>query len=370
MRKIHNTLVHRNICEEHGIFDLFPCPWPGCPKGIPESEFEVPSLIQGKESTIYQRHEWINLAQEKYYTWQEKDFPNWFFCKKTLWSEAKRRKLITSSPVKTIYHYTSIEGFMGILDSRSLWFTDYSYLNDRKELCHGIDVIRRVAGEIQEQSSNAKTCKLLSSWQDNLQTIDNGVWIASFSSDGDSLSQWRAYGGIAIGFDIHSILLNANYVFVHPVVYNEHSQHELAKIYLNHLCQAYSEDISTNLLEQTPNLYHEKNQFVELASIFKDSSFRDEHEYRAVLIEHSRLTESVGLKKPKKHFRHTNGHIIPYVSSNEIYPLDGQKSTLEFEEIVLGPNSDEMLERGIREMLVDHGMGGVSIKRSKVPYRT
>ena len=34
---------------------------------------------------------------------------------------------------KLIYHYTSSSGLLGILSSESLWFTDFSVLNDESE---------------------------------------------------------------------------------------------------------------------------------------------------------------------------------------------------------------------------------------------
>jgi hypothetical protein len=335
-----------------------------------ENEFEVASLIPDKEPDVYQRHEWLSSGGEKYYTWQKNGFPGWFACKKALWSEARRRKLIKANRTEIVYHYTSIDGFMGILGSRSIWLTDYSYLNDRREIEHGVDIVRGVAEAMLKQSNNNAISELLESWINNLQNINERVCIASFSADGDSLSQWRAYGTIAIGFEVSKFTQHVSQVLIQPVEYSEEAQTELAHLYLNHLCQSYLEDSSKNLLERIPDIYHKTNQLIELISFFKDSSFQDEHEYRVVFIEDSSVTESLGLEKPKKNFRSTNSRIIPYVSSREIYPLAGHERPLEIAEIVLGPNSDEMLERGVRELLLEHGANDIPIRRSHVPYRT
>ena len=39
-------------------------------------------------------------------------------------------------PENPLYHYTSLEGLRGIVDSRTLWATDIRYLNDAQELHH------------------------------------------------------------------------------------------------------------------------------------------------------------------------------------------------------------------------------------------
>jgi len=37
------------VCENHGIFDVFPCPWPGCENGCLEDKFEL--ICQYSEKT-------------------------------------------------------------------------------------------------------------------------------------------------------------------------------------------------------------------------------------------------------------------------------------------------------------------------------
>jgi hypothetical protein len=36
--------------------------------------------------------------------------------------------------VRTMYHYTSLTGLMGIVEQRNLWVSDIRYLNDSEEL--------------------------------------------------------------------------------------------------------------------------------------------------------------------------------------------------------------------------------------------
>ncbi len=40
------------------------------------------------------------------------------------------------------YHYTTAEGLLGILESKSIWHTNANFLNDHKELQVGISYAR------------------------------------------------------------------------------------------------------------------------------------------------------------------------------------------------------------------------------------
>ncbi|HEX8010670.1 MAG TPA: hypothetical protein VF814_07020 [Casimicrobiaceae bacterium] len=74
--------------------------------------------------------------------------PNWFSAPKVFWNEARRLRLIATELPSLIYHYTTLEGFVGIVQSRSLWLSDYSYLNDARELTHGVEIVRSVVDEM------------------------------------------------------------------------------------------------------------------------------------------------------------------------------------------------------------------------------
>lgn len=357
-------------CEQHGINDFSPCPWPDCKNGIPEAEFNFDKYIQDEKIDTYERKGWLSPENERYYTWSKKEWPNWFSCKGVLWSEANRKKVIERSLIDKVYHYTSIEGLMGILKTGSIWLSDYQYLNDKREVNHGVDVIKNAAKKILSKSNNPVINELLETWISDLDDIKDRIYIASFSADGDSLSQWRAYGSVAIGFRITDISQHINSLQVKAVEYNADAQNKLAEIYLNHLCQAYNEDKSQNLLEKIPDVYHRINQLVELIAFFKDTSFMDEREYRGVYIEDQSIIDSLGLDKPKKNFRATKNLIVPYINSNNIHPLNGHENPLIIDDIILGPSCDNMLERGIREFISELGLNEVNIKKSNIPYRT
>lgn len=98
---------------------------------------------------------------------------------------------------EVLYHYTSLEGLIGIMNSGTLWASYVGRLNDRKEVEVGMDVVRDVlaggsAGE-----------GLLGKVNENAD-LDR-IFVTCFTEQRDFLPLWRSYavspgGGYAIGF--------------------------------------------------------------------------------------------------------------------------------------------------------------------------
>jgi hypothetical protein len=372
MQTITQRFLPEIICAEHGIKDVFPCPWPDCPNGLKGENFRVDSIIKGQKSETYSRHQWKSPIKGAYYTWNQDGFPHWFSSAKTLWNEARRLDLVQKENVQTIYHYTSVDALVGIVESQSVWLTDYSYLNDKRELVHGVEIVSEVVNKLLRSTSSKEVQELLNTW---LKSTTSGnqprVCIASFSGDSDSLSQWRAYGSIAIGFKPQLIAIHTRATRLEAVHYNSSIQRKLVEVFINHLVQAYQADHVNNALERIEDVYHQFEQILEMVAFFKDRSFKDEQEYRLVYIEHSQLFKNDFLDRPPKRFRIKGNRLLPYVVSSELFPmLNSDPRELGICEIVLGPETDELLARGIREFLDANGMEKISLKASKVPYRT
>lgn len=370
MRTLQNTIFPDLKCQEHGIHDVWPCPWPDCKNGIPEDSFSVASLMEGEEPEVYSRRQWKTLSGDPYFSWDSAKLPNWFSLPKVVWNEAQRQGLVDTRVPDLIYHYTSIEGFFGIVQSGQLWLSDYSYLNDTRELLHGGDLVTEVATELLAKESRPQAIELLRHWINEIQSPVHRVCVASFSGSGDSLSQWRAYGQIAIGFEPRDISLHAYRANLRPVEYQRNRQRALVDLHLHHMREAYLVDSDDGRLDRIEDVYHKTDRLVELMAFFKDPAFADEQEYRLAFIEHPDLMPSFGHKCSTKRFRVSRGRIIPYVLSNELEPVSPSGGNLKIREIVLGPGADATLERGIREFLTESNMREVEVKHSRVPYRT
>lgn len=347
------------VCEEHGIWGTLPCPWPSCQNGIADDCFQLEKIWNG-EFEMYKRRKWRSPIGESYFTWESDRLPNWFTVPQTFWNEARRLKLTPTYSAPLVYHYTTLEGFVGIVENGSIWLSDYSFLNDRRELLHGVEIIREEIRDMLRLPRSTDVADLLHHWDKEIAEPVHRVCIASFSAANDSLSQWRAYGSIAIGVKPQHLPLHAHQTTLQPVVYNLETQRKLTTVYLNHMAQAYETDLAGGRLKRIPEAYHKCNRLVELAAFFKDPAFKTEEEFRLAYIEDAESLRALGISSPPKRFRISKSRLLPYVASNELFPRESGGASLEIEEVVLGPETDELFERGIREFLASCNMAGVA----------
>ena len=128
MSRIEFSATRRFTCFEHGIEDKLPCPWPGCENGSGDDNLELvySSPDHAGSSLHLRRHEWHNSAGETYYSWRDNDeISNLIAASKTVWSEYRRgKKAHEDEQQGLIYHYTSLEGLIGIVQANCLWFND------------------------------------------------------------------------------------------------------------------------------------------------------------------------------------------------------------------------------------------------------
>ena len=130
-----------------------------------------------------------------------------------------------------IYHYTSVAGLKGILDSEtpSLRVTDSRFLNDTREILHGVElasleVSQRTNLEIPIMNHVPSAAEFIALI---LKSIKKSLFFTtSFCKEGDKLAQWVSYcpadGGYAIGIDreqLSTIAKNQGFE-LHDVIYN------------------------------------------------------------------------------------------------------------------------------------------------------
>jgi len=159
---------------------------------------------------------------------------------------------------KILYHYTSLEGLLGIIESKSIWATNVLYLNDASELNYALkllsDEVNDIKGEI---PLDANWLAKLSFFDNLILNIDEiilhplnfGFFICSFSEEKDLLSQWRGYcpGGIGFSVGINLSKLKdcakQKECSVTPCNYNE-KDHKLAlKKLINDILYKYDDEV-------------------------------------------------------------------------------------------------------------------------------
>ena len=281
---------------------------------------------------------------------------------------------------KLLYHYTTAAGLIGIIETGEIWATNVFYLNDQSEIRYGKDILdsfleqrfpdNRASGE-----AITNFVGLLSGGPEALGD-DMHAFVACFSEDPDSLSQWRGYAngtnGFAIGFS-REVLERASEgtestpdFALHRVVYEHDRQ-------LTTLDQAVGKT-----LEDFANYAHGKTSLVDdhkgtlmvfsmaastalCVTKFKSSAFHEEKEWRALTyLPHGELHKFC-------HFRLTRVGVTPYVKLT-VVDRDGLSNALR--EIRIGPTVHRDLAYGAaRSLLHARGLIDVAITHSSIPLR-
>jgi hypothetical protein len=122
-----------------------------------------------------------------------------------VWAEGERNKDYLPFLIGPLCHYTNARGLEGILKDRELWATNYLHLNDPKEFEFGRDILQDTLRLFRRNAEEESISPCLAKTIEDSATLGPfELYIASFSRNGDDLSQWRAYGddgrGVCIEF--------------------------------------------------------------------------------------------------------------------------------------------------------------------------
>lgn len=105
----------------------------------------------------------------------------------------------------SLYHYTDLNGLIGIITNADLWLTHSRYSNDDQELTHGGDVAKSMIGE-----ARGKVPLPGADWTQYLDEVerlvdepsDEAVYVSCFCKADNLLSQWRGYAANGTGVSI------------------------------------------------------------------------------------------------------------------------------------------------------------------------
>jgi len=286
----------------------------------------------------------------------------------------------------SLYHYCSAEKAVKIFQSGSIRFSDLNGLNDAEEGVWGYRVFAEAKQKISNRTglpsgfpnvSDEFLSRLDSYWQD-FQSYSS-PFVACFSLDGDSLSQWRAYAddgrGLAIGFSGSCILsIPCRNV---TVCYDADQQ-------LSEMVEAIGfvkmelDGVTTHYGEEEASLFELfASHLVGCSVAFKNPAFRDEHEVRSIHLVSAKMEEDGwtlmdeggrvhGKNVPGGEigFESRRGRIVGYLD----LPFSTGDKANAISEIVLGPKS-EIDERSLNFLLGNLGYGLPRIRRAGVAYR-
>jgi hypothetical protein len=257
-------------------------------------------------------------------------------------------KLITSPIPKILWHYTDLEGFRGIVDSKKIHSTNVKYLNDKEEFNHALILAKQLLLEMLplEDANPPLVRQLVADTFESIFSVgalcpaNLSLFTASFTLHGDQLSQWRGYSrgsaGVSLGFDFSGarrFTAPVTTVTFAPCVYRdndkEHLLHHLITFYLEpvlNLAKAFA-DMPTvlqsldEMKKAQPNLNSEQidkiyfdeieerrkkelpqavgevsMKLLHLMALLKHSTFEEEQEWRYVIPVFANMHKSPQLK--------------------------------------------------------------------------
>lgn len=208
-------------------------------------------------------------------------------------------ELFADPPTKTLFHYTSLQGLLGIVESRSLWLTEVHYLNDAAELRHLADLMDSMIRRRLETNTRDDQSILLqlSEWLKLRMSHGPLIFVGSFSEEGNLLSQWRGYcphgKGVSIGFYPDSLVDCAGKqgYQVGRCIYDSDSQHRVAERVLDAMLTLASAQGPSNEKHPTQSYYDAFAEaepiFIKIAALIKHGAFHEENEWRLVSPVHS-----------------------------------------------------------------------------------
>lgn len=385
IKKIHVGLsIEMKIsCEKHNHRGNMPCPWLNCSNGIRENEFIDSTFEDTDTPHHYIRKKWSYPDGSERYSWYDKSMPSIFTIYRILQEDSFNINFGSESN-NIVYHYTSIQGLDGIINSNSMWMTDFKYMNDYKEISHGVGLVENLVNDLEKNDIYNNKEEYFQIWKRFIKKgIKKRICISCFSVDnGDSLSQWRGYGnngsGISIGFKSNSTFWDYQpLASLRKVIYDTDEQNRILKNILHTYLTVpdWEENKSRKFISSKKIAKRCISSFYEYITYFKNNSFKDEQEVRWVYKSDKNYLKMAKLKKPKKEFRISNNKIIPYLSSRNIpeskskYGLKREK-LLPIVDIVVGPQKDaDLVVCGIKELLKSKGYKNVEVRKSLVPYR-
>lgn len=203
----------------------------------------------------------------------------------------QERTLPAHWPSKLLYHYTSAHALMGIIDSDCLWASQCQYLNDSAEFQHSIDLLKTTITNYPLTHVQAVNTEIKAAVLEYMSRIDPVLFVACFSEEKDSLSQWRSYCppslGYNIGFDLDKLILLAKEqgFQMGACIYDPDLQMQFCYNWATQILVDFTQRFppggnATNFVQENINGY--LNFFIEKCSFFKNKAFEEEREYRLI----------------------------------------------------------------------------------------
>lgn len=290
----------------------------------------------------------------------------------------KIKRVLDNDKNYVIYHYTKPEKLLNILASGTLRFSNALYLNDKEEIAYSYKLIVDLIDETPELNSDLFN-KIQNHFSNKYKHIVDGYndlvnkleyFTTSFSTESDNLTLWNNYAkgknytGYNIGFDKNKLVEEMdknNYLPIFgSVIYDKNKQvkiiHAIFKKW-NMLFERALKSKKTNEVKLFDILFELIDVLSIVSIFFKNPQFKNEHEYRIVIVNVFGTLNSKPTNIVEK-----NGLFVPYLEYN--FSKESVKS------INIGPTFDEnIFYTSTNRMLLNFGYEDKEVFRSKIPLR-
>lgn len=271
---------------------------------------------------------------------------------------------------KKLCHYTDIGALMGIVDNNTIWATQSLYLNDYKEINYGAELLREQLYEYESSGEPEKIefALLLTTFADQIDMHAQRVYITSFSTEDNQLSQWRGYTpankGVSLTFNldiIFRLLKDNSDIFLTPCLYDVD---DLPKTMITKTLEAFFERFKENSKNGSAKTLKSFSLAVyrTLLQIFvsiKTSDFAEEKEWRLITV------KEPNYQGEDLHFREGQSMLIPYLKIK----LKPEADERLFSNVLAGPSQPHNLLQSAISQFNRKAFFTYSLGSSRISYR-
>jgi len=276
------------------------------------------------------------------------------------------KKRLAISPPSHVYHYTNSRGLIGILESKKIWATNIRFLNDINEVIEATKTAKEILNEKLEASEDERMRHLFKSMLDNIEEVASHIYVCSFSADGNSLSQWRAYcpstgGGYALGIpgpQLRDVAKKLGWMFVKCIYENEKKDQVIREI-IDSFIEDFEYNYDSDSTERVALNF--KLHLLGISGVIKNKAFENEKEWR--------LISPILSNEESINFRQGKSGIIPYCKF-ELLEKDNQIIKNQIK-LVVGPTpqNDSESRQSARYILSKYLNSNTGEVLSKIPYK-
>lgn len=272
-----------------------------------------------------------------------------------------------------LYHYTNLNGLIGIVENSEIWLSNMYFLNDKNEFELGL---RFVVEQLEAYKGGFSVLKPTKYFIEALEkAIDfikekDSPYILSMTTNNDLLSQWRGYtnNGVGVNIGFSNNFFEENKLKVYKCIYEVEKQKEIINHILTQSIFMFigiadsqgifkdSEKIELSKYDNAVSIagkyFIDRTMF--FCSLIKDKSFVEEDEWRLLLFD----------DKSEINFLNKGNYFKPYKKIK----IDNLNDTID--EVMMGPNSEkELCHLSLKMLFNKYNIELKKLQQSEIPYR-